>query len=464
MRRLTGLDATFLQGETPSLHQHTLKISILDPTGAPEGYSHESTKQVMAERLHRLPPFLWKLAPTPFGLHHPVWIEDPDFDLDFHVRRIACPAPGGPHELCEVISEIASRPLDRSRPLWELWMVDGLEGGRVGSVSKVHHALADGVASAEMLDHFYDTEPLVEAAAPTVFDPPPAPTRFQLLVAAVRDLFTLLVHGVPNILRRSKESKALRAEHAAADSGSPPKAYKAPPTSMNRVLTPHRSFTFVTTDFADVKKVKTAFDCTVNDVVLAVVAGSLRNYLDGRGELPDAPLVASVPISTRTEEQRGTYGNRLGKMYLSLPTDVADPVERLAAAHRSAAASKAEFADTWGARLENWLELWPPAMIRAVGGLITLVKKRGGPSSENLIISNVPGPRSPLYVGDTRVESFLSVGPLSQGVGLNVTVWSYVDQLNFALIACREAVPDLWAVTDGLRDELDHLVKVAEQR
>ena len=211
----------------------------------------------------------------------------------------------------------------------------------------------------------------------------------------------------------------------------------------------------------DVKAVRTAFDCTLNDLFLTAVSGGLRHDLDNRGELPEAPLVASIPVSTRTDEEKGTWGNRLAVMYTHLATNVADPVERLRAQQEAAKVSKDEFAITTGARLENWIEVMPLPMLRGIIRLFRRLNLMGAPPSANLVVSNVPGPRQPLYAGDAKVTSFHSVGPLSVGVGLNVIVWSYVDQFNICLIAWQEAMPDVWKLTDAIGDSLDKLAKAA---
>jgi WS/DGAT/MGAT family acyltransferase len=456
------MDAQFLyaEEEIPAAHTHTLKVSIYEP--GPEPYAFETSKAILRDRLDRLPPFRWRLVPVPLDLHHPVWIEDPEFDLDWHVRRMAAPAPGGPRELCELISEIASRQLDRSRPLWELWLIEGLEGGQVAAVAKVHHALADGVSSAALLDLFHDTVPDAEVAPPEQpWRPEPVPSKLTLVLHALRDVLRVLFTGLPELLRAARAAREKKTIAGLAESEMPPKAFKAPTLAFNRVITPHRIFTIASASLDDVRQVRNAFDCTVNDVFLATVAGGMRRYLTSRDELPDAPLVASVPASTRADAEKYTWGNRLSKLYVRLRTDVEDPVERLMAQRGSAQAMKQEFEITRGARLENWIEVMPVPMLRWIGRTFDRVKRLGGPSSENLILSNVPGPRQPLFAGGAKLSAFYSIGPIAVGVGLNITVWSYVNQLNYCMIACREAMPDLWDLTDHIRDELGVLMKAA---
>jgi WS/DGAT/MGAT family acyltransferase len=461
VRRLTAIDAQFLYAEDldRGAPTHTLKVSIIGPNPTMP-YSYELAKEQMRARIGLLPPFRWRLVETPFALHHPVWIEDPDFDLEWHVRRMGCPAPGSERELCELISDIASRPLERSHPLWELWVIEGLALGRIATVAKVHHALADGVASAELLNQVFDHSPTPEPPPEDTWSPEPVPPPRTLALAAARDVARLLATGLPTIVRLSRRARAHKRIAGLVVSEQPPKLFQAPPTPFNRQLTPHRSFAIGSFALADVRAVKAAFGATVNDVVLAVAAGALRRYLIELGGLPDAPLVGGMPVSVRTDAERGTWGNRIVQIYVALPTDVADPRDRLTAARRASSAAKADLEATRGARLENWLEYLPLPVLKGIGRLF-MRQIRSGRAPNNLTISNVPGPREPLYLDGAPVESFFSVGPLMSGTGLNVTAWSYVDQLNVVVLGCREITPDIWRLVELLRDELEILVALA---
>lgn len=462
MRRLSALDAVFLYTEEifPGVHQHTIKVTVLGPNPDPAvTYSFERAKAILAERLHRLPPFHWRIVRVPGDLHHPVAVHDSNFDLDFHVRRVAAHSPGSTRELSDIVADIASRPLDRSKPLWEMHLVEGLEGGRVAAVAKVHHTLADGVASAELLDLFCDAAPAHALDALPEPSLGSRPTAGRLVASAAGDVVSTLRRAVPRLVGRSMEVRAARrARPDHVEGSNPPRVFSAPAVSFNRALTPHRGFTVLSLPLADVKAVKSAHGVTINDVLLATTAGGLRRYLQRRGELPDRPLVGGMPVSTRPDSERLTWGNHLGRVYVSIPVDVEDCVERLGAAHRYAAEAKAEFSITTGARIENWVELLPKPLIRAVG---TVYRRRlaSGRPSENLVVSNVPGPRRRLSIGGAPVESFFSVGPLLEGVGINLTAWSYVDQLNVSVLTCREALPDPWQLNEDLRVAFDELVQ-----
>lgn len=455
MERLTGLDAGFLYMETPTLHMHTLKISVVDPSEIPGGYNFQLFKDVLAERIHLLPPFRRRLIEVPGRLHHPVWVDDPGFDLAQHVRRVGCPAPGGMHEFAELVSDIASRQLDRRRPLWEIWVVEGLEGGRLAFVGKIHHSVADGVAAASLLANIAGT---MDDSLAADYEPDALPTRWRLLKDALRDLGREL-KGFPRLLRTTfRNLGAVRAKRRESDV-SPPLPFDTPRTRFNASLSANRIFTMTSLALEDVKTVKNAFDASVNDVVLAVTAGALRRYLSDRGELPDRPLVAGVPVSTAAEPDR-LGGNKVSNMFTALRTDIADPVERLRAIHEVTKAAK-EFHNVLGSdMLRDWSEITPP---RPFAWFMRWYSRRDMASRHrppiNLVVSNVPGPRTSLDIAGARIEGLYSMGPILEGIGLNVTVWSYVDRMNFGLVSCPEMAPDLWDLTDALGDELATLVK-----
>jgi diacylglycerol O-acyltransferase len=459
LERLTGLDAGFLYMETPTLHMHTLKISVVDPSGVPGGYTFNRFRDALDERLHLLPPFRRRIVEVPLRIHHPVWVEDPDFDLSNHVRRVGCPAPGGMHEFAELVSDIASRQLPRHRPLWEIWVVENLEGGKIAFVAKIHHCVADGIAAASLLANV--AADLNAAPEPEPWRPDVIPRKWVLFREAVRDLGKEL-RGFPRLLRTTlRNMRAVRRKRVESDIA-PPLPFQTPNTRFNSALTPHRTFTMATHSLDDVKTVKNAFDATVNDVVLGVVAGALRRYLGDHAELPDRALVAGVPVSTAADPER-LGGNKVSNMFTALRTDIADPVERLRAIHDVTKAAK-EFHNVLGTEmLRDWSEITPP---RPFAWFMRMYSRRGLASKHrppiNLVVSNVPGPRTPLDIADARIVALYSMGPILEGIGLNVTVWSYVDSINFGLVSCPEFAPDLWALTDALGDELAELVKRAE--
>jgi diacylglycerol O-acyltransferase len=464
MERLTGLDAGFLYMETPSQHMHTLKVAVLDPSTIPDGYSFERVAEVLAQRLHLVPSFRRRLVNVPLRLHHPVWIEDPDFDLAAHLHRAVLPAPGGDQELDDLMSEVVSTPLDRSRPLWELWAVEGLAGGHVAFVAKIHHCLADGVKAAELLATVLDEHADTPAPDPHAWQPEPEPSRWRLLADAVVDLARELAH-LPGLLVRTFRGVRAAAGARRRRAVSPPLPFTTPKLSFNTALTPRRRFVTTSLSLTDVKTLKRAFDCTVNDIVLALCAGALRRYLDERGELPGRALMAGVPISTRSAggtRDRSKSGNQVSNLFTTLPVHLADPVARLREIHETTKGAKEQLNLLGADMLADWSEITPPQPFAAVVRLysrLNLAKKHRPPI--NLVVSNVPGPTEPLFISGARLLAIYSMGPILENIGLNVTVWSYLDALNFGIVGCDDTMPDVSALAVHVHEALTELQKAA---
>jgi diacylglycerol O-acyltransferase / wax synthase len=464
MQRLTGLDAAFLALETPSTHMHVMATMVLDPSESPGGFTVDTMRKLIAERLPRLEPFRRRVVDIPFGVHHPVWIEDPDFDLDYHVRRAALPAPGGMTELAELTAEIAGRQLDRRRPLWELWVVEGLEHGHIGIIAKMHHAAIDGVLGVDLMTEIFDLESNPAPKPPAEL--PKAerlPSDAELLIGAMTSIARQplrMVRAARN-LARSATRVAQRIRAQPVNAGVP---LTAPPTPLNGVLTPHRRVTFASVPLADVKDVKRAFGVTVNDVVLAVCAGALRRFLDARGDVPDKPLLAAIPASVRGRDQRGVMGNRVSAMFATLATQLDDPTDRLFAARDVMSGAKQMHEDIGGNTLHEWAEMAAPVMFSRGMRLYERLVQGRHPPIVNLIVSNVPGPSFPLYCAGARLVSLFPLGPVLAGTGLNITVLSYLDSVGFGLIGCREIVPDIDDIAAAVPDALAELVKAAHDQ
>jgi diacylglycerol O-acyltransferase / wax synthase len=459
MRRLAGADSQFLFGERGARFQHTLKVAVIDPTGASQPATFAALREQVREALPLLEPFQWRLVRVPAGLGQPYWLTTADHDLDYHVRRVVAAAPGGDRELAAAISEIASSPLDRDRPLWQVWFVEGLDGGRVAYVAKVHHALADGVASANLLVQAFTESPEHTVVPPaTGLTAEPGPSRVALGMRGLASTLRLLAH-LPRLLvetaRGGVRMRRRRRRGAGHDAGAA-RPFSGPRTRFDAPLTPERRLAFETFALDDIKRVKDAFGCTVNDVVLALASGALRRYLAAHGELPARSLTASVPVSTRTDADPQTWGNRLTTWYVVLATDVADPVERLAAIHRNTQATRDALADIRDLQHE-WVEYWPLFKAFVFGMPRLIAPFVGHRPSYNVIVSNVAGPRRPLYRHGARLVHLISMGPLVEGLGVNFTGWSYVDEMTIAVMGCREVVPDVWDLATGLRASLDEL-------
>ncbi|MDX6286545.1 MAG: diacylglycerol O-acyltransferase / wax synthase [Frankiales bacterium] len=459
---MPGVDAGYFYMETPSLHMHTLKIAVLDP---PEGYHFDMLREELDRRLHLLPPFSKRVLPVPGGLYHPMWFEDASIDLADHVHRVVLPSPGTWEQVEEEIGRIASTPLDRTRPLWEAHAIEGLADGRIVIVSKVHHALADGVASATLLANVMDSTPThVPVAQPEAWHTDALPSNPQLLGGALRDLLRDLLR-LPGLLIRTLRS-VLHVVQARRDATvKPPRPIlDAPRTSFNRAITPRRSFATTSLSIDQVKIVRRAFGASFTDVVLAVVGGAMREWLMSRGELPERSLLAGVPVAN--DDALGSnrlIGNKVSNIFTSLGTDVADPVERLRRIGEVTAASR-KMQELLGLdMLESWVQYAPPALM---SGFMKLYSRLGlaskHPPPFNVVVSNVPGPREELDIAGARLVDLYSVGPILEGIGLNITVWSYLDRLNFSAIACPDTLPDLRGIVDRLQPALGELVKAAE--
>jgi WS/DGAT/MGAT family acyltransferase len=412
-------------------------------------------------RLHLAAPFRRRLVEIPMGLHHPLWIEDPDFDLDYHLRHIAVPPPGGERELADLAAHLVGIHLDRSRPLWETWIIEGLEHGHVAALTKVHHAAIDGVSGNEITVAMLQLSPDDEAPAPEEeWVPDRIPTEAERLAYAASSLVRQPFRLAGTLRRTTETALRTRQRNRQPDVDPPPGFFAAPNTSFNAALTPHRNFAYKTLSLTDVKTVKNALGVSVNDVVLGVCAGSLRRYLDQNGELPDEPLVAMVPVSVRTDEQKGTLGNQVSNILCSLATEIDDPIKRLQAIHEGTQQAKSQLNAIGADTLTNWAEFAAPALAGRAARLYsrTRMADRHRPLF-NVTISNVPGPPFPLYSNGARVVAHYPMGPIFDGGGLNITVMSYLDQLDFGLVACSDLIHDVWGLADGLAASLDELLK-----
>lgn len=465
MRRLTGLDASFLYMETPNNHMHVGAIYVLDPEGNPDACSFEAVKQTIVDRLHILPPFRWRLVEVPFGLHHPLWINDPDFDIEYHVRRAALPAPGGKLELCEYAAQFMARPLDRSRPLWELEVVEGLEGGRVALITKTHHAAIDGASGAELTTALLDTSIDGRDVPPPSrgFKPDRIPSEIEVLAYAVRSLTNQPVEFVKAVRRTSEIALNLRKK---AGDGTPSAAtpFSAPRTSFNVPITGHRTYAYTNVTLDRIKNVRTVLGGTVNDIVLALCSSALRQYLENGGELPADPLVAMVPMSVRAKDQKGAMGNRVSQLLVRLATNEADPVKRLESIKAEMALAKDQINAIGADTLSNWAEFAAPAVAaRAARMYSTMGLSNRHKPVFNVTISNVPGPSIPLYSTGAKLVEWYPMGPIFDGIGLNMTVMSYLGVVYFGLLACRETTNGLSEMCDGIESAMAELEAAAAQ-
>ncbi len=460
MQRLSGVDSMFLYLETPTNHMHVAGVFLLDPQTAPDGFSFAQVHSMVAQRLDRAAAFRRRVVEVPFRFAHPVWIEDPDFDLDFHVHRAALPSPGGRPELEDFLGQVVALPLDRKRPLWELYLVEGLENGLQAAVVKIHHAAIDGVSGAELSASWLDLEPDPPAQTGTDdWRPERVPGEVDLVVDAWAQLVSGRLTAARAARRLAETVVHVTKQHRDLGQLSPPLPFSAPRTPFNLAITPHRCVSLGEVALEDLKAVKDRFHCTVNDVVLALCAGALRRYLTGRGELPAEPLVGFVPISVRGEKDLSTSANRLSAVLTSLASDVADPVERLHIISAVMSEAKTQHSRIGADAITDWTEFTLPALIGRASRLISSFRvfDHVRPAF-NVTISNIPGPTFPLYLAGARVIGIYPLGPVVEGAGLNMTAMSYCGVVYFGLNGCRETVPDLGSLPSLITESLEELL------
>ncbi|GAA1650199.1 diacylglycerol O-acyltransferase [Mycolicibacterium murale] len=457
MKRLSGWDAMLLYGETPTVHMHTLKIAIIE-IGDLGGrtFGVEEFRAVIGSRLHKLAPFGYQLVDIPWKFHRPMWRENCEVDLEYHIRPLTLPAPGGRRELDDAIGEIASTPLDRDHPLWEMYFVDGLADGRIAVVAKIHHALADGVASANLMAHGMDLQPGPDAEE-SAYVADPAPTRAQLARSAFRDHLRQIAR-VPATVRYTAAgiNRVRRSSHKLSPELTRP--FTPPPSFINHPLTSRRMFATASLALADIKETSKHLVVSINDLVLAISAGALRKLLlqyDGKA---DHPLLASVPMSFDFSKDR-ISGNFFTGVLMTIPVQNADPLERVRLAHEAAVLAK-ESNNLIGPELiSRWSNYMPPVAAEVM--FRRLDQKDGLSKMFNLNISNVPGPREHGRVGGALVTEIYSVGPLTAGSGINITVWSYVDEFNISVITDGATVADPHEITGAMLEEFVEIRRAA---
>lgn len=456
MIRLEGPDAAFIYGETPEWHFHVSAVLILDPTEG-EGWSPERLHDGLAGRVHHIPQLRWRLHTDPTGFTRPLMVDDPDFDIDNHFERVALPPPGDDRELTELIGKILARKIDRSRPLWEATLIEGLERGRVAFVWKIHHSIMDGASGAELFPTLMDLEP---NPGPDPDPPPYEPERFPSVltrsITGAAQVLTYPVHAARLAWQVVGQTRALvdgMIHHVA-----PPQPFTAPDTPFNGELTSRRTVAWASLPLSEVFRIKEHFGVKTNDVVLGIVSGALRRYLTDVDALPDKPLIAQVPVSLRTEESRDQVGTQVAAMFTSLASDVEDPAERLKTIGSESANAKAMRHEFDEHRLESLPATVTPATIWLAARAWTAAHLDDRtPPVFNLIVSNVAGPPTDLYIAGARVEAMYPMGPLLYGSGVNATVVSTSDRLNVGFLACPDLVPDVWALADQVEPAFEEL-------
>ncbi len=477
MKQLGNQDAGFVYNETPTTPMHIAGLGIYDQSTAPDGrLGHKDIIKYVQDRIHMAPIFRYKFVEVPFGLDKPYWIDDPDFDIEFHVRHIALPQPGDWRQLCILASRLNSRPLDFSRPLWEAYIIEGLDNieglpkGSFAIMVKVHHSIVDGASGQSVFAALHDLAPDATPAAPsTPMTIDRNPTTAELLGRALPNIIgrplsqtSAVYKKAPNLIRN-----AIRLYKGDLKSGC---KLKVPQTRFNTAITPHRVFDGTFYQLDDVKYIKNTIGqgTTVNDVMLNVIAGGMRKYLEHHGELPDESLCAMLPQDVRTDATRNDSGSNVGGIFSDLHTDEEDPIARLLQIHESTSLAKnlAIEMDT-AAVVQNYMGgFFNPKMGRRFNKLLqsSRVMERFGPFAANTLATNVPGPNFPLYHAGAEMVAYWGVPPLMDCLGLGHAIFSYCGRISLAAMACREMMPDPDFYIECLDASFDELMRAAKKQ
>jgi len=465
MRQMGGQDASFIYNEAPRMPMHIAGLAIYDPSTAPGGtVTFKGILDHIRSRIALVPSYRERMVRVPFDMDHPWWIVDPEFDLEFHVRHIALPEPGDWRQLCIQAARLHARELDLERPLWEMYVIEGLdhvEGVPPGSfavLTKTHHAAIDGVSGAELTAVINDLTP--DAPPPPVPDGPPPeqlPSPYELMMRA----------GVNNATQPQRFAEFMRRAMPTMPTmptfpGAAPRLpaqTAAPRTRFSGTVTAHRVIENRSFDLGEVRRIKAAVPgATINDAVLAVVAGALRRYLESKDELPTDPLVVMAPVSIRSEEEKGAMGNRVSAMMLPIPTNIADPVERLRVVHATTQETKGMAAAIPAGTLTDFNQFipWALAGLAARTAASFRMAETMAPAI-NTVVTNVPGPQVPLYMAGAKLLKQFGMGPVTDGMGIIHPVFSYNGEIAVSVTACREMMPDPAFYAECLQSSFDEL-------
>ena len=459
MERLGPQDASFIYLETPSVHQHVGGVAILDPSTRPDGQlRYNDLLEVMASRIHLAPRFRQKVVTPPLAVARPAWIDDPSFDLTFHVRRAALPTPRGRRELIDYVQRVFSRPLDRTKPLWEAYIIEEMEDDLSAVITKVHHAMVDGLAAIDIASTMFDFTPEVQLLTPPPWEPDPEPTRADLLVDAVREQVTNPVKTLVELGHRTLQapSRVVRQVTDVVEGlldvvGA---GVLAPVSPLNRKVGPNRRFGMTEAPVQTFKDIKNALGGTVNDVVLATVAGALHRLFRARREpTRDRVLRAMVPVSVRTEDEEG--GNRVSSIFVDLPIGPIGAKKRMALIRDETKHLK-ESHYAVGAEFIMNVGIWAPPTIHAMAARLAARSR-----VINLVVSNVPGPQIPMYIAGAKLLAQYPFMPIAESMGLSIAVTSLAGTMAFGVTADWDTLPDIDVLVEAIDEALAELRKAA---
>jgi diacylglycerol O-acyltransferase / wax synthase len=458
MERLSGLDASFLYTETQTQPLNVCSVVELDTSTMPGSYTFDRLRDGLEQRIKALPELRARLADSRLNLDHPVWVEDSNFDIQRHLKRIRMPARGRQSELAEICGRIASQPLDRGRPLWEMWVIErgadtARHDGHLAVVTKAHHAAVDGILGANLFERLCSSES--DAPPPDPVDGPGRPTQLEIAADGLVNFATRPLR-LAGVLSRTAVSivTTLRRARTGQTMAAP---FAAPPCRFNTAITAGRTSAFTQLKLADIKAVKNHFGVKVNDVVMALCAGALRRLLVDRAELPKRSLIAMVPVSVHGQSDRPGR-NQVSGMFCHLQTHIDDPVERLQAIAHANAIAKDHSSAIGPTMLQDWAQFASRGLFNAAARLYPVTGLADYPVY-NLLVSNVAGPQKPLYFLGAQLKAMYPLGPIFHSCGLNITVMSLNGTLNVGILSCPQLLPDVGELADNFAVELTALLQ-----
>jgi diacylglycerol O-acyltransferase len=455
MQTMSPLDASFLHVEDAVTHMHIGSVGIFE--GPPPGPGE--VQRAIAARLPQVPRYRQKVRFVPLALGRPTWVDDPHFSLEYHLRRTALASPGGSEELRNLVGRVMSQQLDRAKPLWEMWVAEGLEDGRWALISKTHHCMVDGVSATDLLSVILSTERDSEQTDTDTWRPDPDPSGAALLAHALAARASSPYEGMRSVLSAVRGPRRVARQVAEVTRGlanlRPLLSPTAAGSSLNGPIGPHRRWDWARARLADVKQVREAHGGTINDVVLAVITNGFRELLLSRGEPVEGRVIRTlVPVSVRADHERGSYNNKVSAMFAELPVEIEDPVERLAALHEQMQHLKGSGQAVAAERLTA-LGGFAPAMLLALAGR---VGTRLPQSAINTVTTNVPGPQQPLYLAGRRMLEAFPFVPLGGHVRVGVAIFSYDGGINFGVTGDLDSAPDIGVLCRGIEAGLSQLL------
>ena len=464
MRRLDGFSAFMVYNDVPCCYQHTLKIAIIEWDN-PADYSFNFFLEHFEEGTTIFPMLRWKLQQVPLGINHPVWVHDTNFSLSHHVKRIACPKPGDKRTFCELVSELYAQPLDKSLPLWQVWIIEGLENDQVAMVCMFHHAYTDGAGAARLFQGLFNPKKCKTLKSIDFgVDPNDKPTRPKIFLKAIVDLPIMFFSTFPRLIVALTKFYRLRRQYISTGKPLPPVAKEAPDSPLNTTYTQRRTFAYEDFSLEDFRTISKYFGVTINDLLVAVVAGGVRRYYQEKQYPLDHALVAGIPVNMRNEEQKkAIIGNYVANSFMRLPINVGDPVERLEIAALSGKIMKDYIAATGTPWLFLAMELVAPSVVDFLNWILHRSKgqlKLFG----NIVISNVVGPREPMRFYGGKVVNWLSIGQLFAGLGVNVTCWSYADKFSMCLMAEKQVIQNGERFLKLMRESFEEYQQIYQSR